>query len=53
VNAISRKTYEQLIQLLRSPYLSARAVEYVRAELRSRDRTLRAQEAAVFSAGVL
>lgn len=53
MNGISLKTYEQLIQLLRNPNISAQAVQYVRAELRSRDRTLRAQESAVFATGAL
>jgi len=50
---VSLKTYEQLIALLRNPHISSTAAEYVRAELRSRDRALRNQEAAVFAVGAL
>jgi hypothetical protein len=47
------KTYEELIALLRNPNLSSGAAAYVRAELRSRDRALRNQEAQVFAVGAL
>jgi hypothetical protein len=50
---ISLKTYEQLIALLRNPHISPEAAQYVRAELRSRDRALRNQEAEVFAIGAL
>ena len=46
-------TFEQLLQMLRNPNLSAGAAEYIRAELRSRDRTLREQTRAIFAIGPL